>query len=186
MNTPNKLTVLRIFMIPVFVFFLFSTNMENNFLYANIVFILASLTDALDGYIARKHNLITDFGKFLDPLADKLLVMAGFISFIELGLSSSIVVLIIISRELLVTSLRLVASGSGIVIAANIWGKIKTIAQMVVIMFVLTLKYLEQINLVDMDINTISQNLMWAVAVITVVSGITYLWDNRKCIDCAK
>lgn len=185
MNTPNKLTILRILLIPVFVILLYM-DFQYNYLCAFIVFVGASFTDALDGYLARKHNQITDFGKFLDPLADKMLTTAAFMCYIDLGLASSIAVLIIIFREFLVTSLRLVASGSGIVIAANIWGKIKTIAQMVLIPFILLMaqaSYGEQywtLNTVTIDVFQISNIIIWVLAGITVLSGITYLWQNRE------
>ncbi|MGL5972479.1 MAG: CDP-diacylglycerol--glycerol-3-phosphate 3-phosphatidyltransferase [Oscillospiraceae bacterium] len=182
MNLPNKLTILRVLMVPVFVFFLLNTTMKNNYLYANIVFILASLTDALDGYIARKYNLITNFGKFLDPLADKILVAAALICFIELKIAPSVAVLIIISREFIVSALRLVSNDSGVVIPANIWGKIKTILQMVLIVVILTLCQIVK-NGADINIEIISSYLVWFLALITFISGLTYLYDSRKIID---
>lgn len=186
MNLPNKLTVLRIILVPFFVLFLLCSKIPYNYLWALVVFAVASITDCLDGHIARKHNLITDFGKFLDPLADKVLVLSAMISFIELGLSSSIVVIIVIAREFLVTSLRLVASGDGTVIAASIYGKIKTVVQMVSIVGILLLKTIEHFVTLSIDINAISNGLMWVTAVITVISGIDYLYKNRKFVNTTK
>ena len=120
MNTPNKLTMLRVMLVPVFLVFLMVSRIPYNFLYALAIFIAASLTDLLDGYLARKNNQVTTFGKFLDPLADKVLVLSAMICFIQLELASSVAVVIVIAREFMVTSLRLVAvSGSGKVIPAG-------------------------------------------------------------------
>ena len=119
MNLPNKLTMLRILMIPVFMVFIEISILPNHILWAFVVFVLASLTDMLDGKIARKYNLVTDFGKFMDPLADKILVTAALIYFIPLGLAPAWIVILILAREFLVTSLRLIASGKGVVIAAD-------------------------------------------------------------------
>lgn len=186
MNLPNKLTVLRILLVPFFVLFLLVNSIPYNYLWALIVFAVASITDCLDGYIARKYNLITNFGKFLDPLADKVLVLAAMIAFIELGLSSSVVVIVVIAREFLVTSLRLVAASDGTVIAASIYGKIKTITQMIAIVGILLLKTVEQFVSLSIDIDLISNVLMWITAVIAVISGIDYLWKNRHCINTTK
>lgn len=186
MNTPNKLTLLRFFMVPFFVFFVLSNGMKYNYMYANIIFILASLTDALDGYLARKYNLITSFGKFMDPLADKVLVAGALICFIEINLASSIAVLIIITREFVVSGLRLVAVTSNIVIPANIFGKIKTVLQMVFIIFILLLAQIDKSGIIDVDIENISNILVWVLAFVTAISGITYVVDNRKCIDTTK
>ena len=131
--------------------------------------------------------MVTNFGKFLDPLADKVLVLSAMIAFIELGLSSSVVVIIVIAREFLVTSLRLVAAGEGTVIAASIYGKIKTIAQMFSIVAILLLEAVNEIvPLSGVDIPLISNILMWITAVIAVISGIDYLWKNRHCINTTK
>ncbi len=187
MNLPNKLTVLRILMVPFFVLFLLVDSIPFHYLLALIFFAVASFTDCLDGYLARKHHLVTNFGKFLDPLADKVLVLSAMIAFIELGLSSSVVVIIVIAREFLVTSLRLVAAGEGTVIAASIYGKIKTISQMFSIVAILLLEAVNEIvPLSGVDIPLISNILMWITAVIAVISGIDYLWKNRHCINTTK
>lgn len=186
MNLPNKLTVLRIIMVPFFVLCLLVDAIPLHYLWALLLFSVASLTDCLDGYIARKHNLVTTFGKFLDPLADKVLVLSAMIGFIELGLSSSVVVIIVIAREFLVTSLRLVAAGEGTVIAASIYGKIKTIVQMISIVGILALEALNEIVSIGMDIALLSNILMWITAAITVISGVDYLIKNRQCINTTK
>lgn len=186
MNLPNKLTVLRMIMVPFFVLFLLWDSIPLHYLWALIIFSVASFTDCLDGYIARKHNLVTNFGKFLDPLADKVLVLSAMIAFIELGFSSSVVVIIVIAREFLVTSLRLVAAGEGVVIAASIYGKIKTISQMFSIVAILLLAAINEITPISVDIMLISNVLMWITAAIALVSGFDYLWKNRGCINSSK
>lgn len=186
MNLPNKLTVMRIILVPFFVFFLLMDSIPMNYLWALIIFAVAAITDALDGKIARKYNLVTNFGKFLDPLADKVLVLSAMIGFIELGLSSSVVVIIVIAREFLVTSLRLVAASDGTVIAASIYGKIKTVVQMFSVVAILLLKTIDEITPIPMNISMMSNILMWITAVIAVISGFDYLWKNRSCIDSSK
>lgn len=189
MNLPNKLTLMRVILIPFFVFFLLISSIPNNYLWATIIFVLASLTDALDGYIARSRNLITDFGKFLDPLADKMLVISALVCFIELRLLGSVVVLIIIAREFLVTSLRLVVvSSNGTVIAANIWGKLKTISQMVAVIAILIFSILSQQEMIPASFNYIFAGnlLMWVAAILTIISGMDYLIKNIRFINTSK
>lgn len=186
MNLPNKLTVLRIILVPFFVAFLLIDDIAYNYLWALIIFALASITDCMDGYIARKHNLVTNLGKFLDPLADKVLVLSAMIVFIELGLSSSVVVIVVIAREFLVTSLRLVAASDGTVISASIYGKIKTIVQMVAIVLILLLKAISQFVDLSIDIDFLSNVLMWITAFFAIVSGVDYLWKNRSCVNTTK
>ena len=189
MNTPNKLTVLRMVLVPVFVVFLLMQNIPFGALLALVTFAAAAITDSLDGHLARKNNQITTFGKFLDPLADKLLVVSALICFIELELASSVAVLIIIAREFLVTSVRLVASGEGKVIAANIWGKLKTVSQMVVIIVVLALRAFADFGFLPAltaYTGIISSVGIWVVAAVTVMSGITYLVDNIQYINTTK
>lgn len=180
MNTPNKLTVLRMIMIPFFLVSLFwKTDNNINYIFALIIFSVACITDALDGYLARKNNLITNFGKLMDPLADKLLVSSALISFIELQIVSCIPIIIIISREFLVTSIRMIALESNKVISANIWGKVKTIIQMISIIAILILLFLGN-SIANSGL--IVSILIWLSAVVTLVSGLTYIWDNRKII----
>jgi len=224
MNLPNKLTVLRMLLIPVFLFFYLAPLrwLEYGYLWALIVFIVAALTDALDGYLARKHNLITDFGKLMDPLADKLLTMSAFIvilsnfelhahyisrtfsgtpivyavMFVGMGVFLLFLILII-SREFLVTSMRLIAAGKGAILAADKWGKIKTVLQMAWIIYALILHvwFYHHIPTLGMEpyasINpTVSSvvlgSLLWiydillfAVVFITVASGVHYCLKNR-------
>ena len=192
MNTPNKLTLIRIFMTPLFLAALLITRIPHHYLIALVLFIGASLTDLFDGRLARKNDQITDFGKFLDPLADKLLVLAALVGFVQLGITDSWIVLIVLAREFLVTSLRLVAlNGNGSVIAANVWGKVKTVMQMVAI--ITTLVVLEGMELfafiphnADKYMMLFCQILLWASAVMTFISGTVYLMENRKFIDYRK
>lgn len=188
MNFPNKLTLLRVLLIPVFMICASNRWM----LAAGIIFAAASLTDYFDGKIARKNNLVTDFGKFADPLADKLLTTTAFIYMLVDGVCSPIVLVIILAREFAVSGLRMIAAGApqGKVIAANMWGKVKTAMQMVVIClyyFGYTLESLVMQNSNGVYYTQIvTWILCWAVAVVTAVSGIKYLWDNREFISKAK
>lgn len=188
MNLPNKLTVLRVVLVPFFVACLLISEIPYNYLLSLLIFAAAAITDAMDGKIARKHNLITTFGKFLDPLADKVLVLSALICFISLGVCSPVVVIIVVTREFLVTSLRLVAAADGTVIAASIYGKIKTVVQMVSIVIILLMFTVNQ--LISYDITSMivltGNILMWITAVITVVSGIDYVVKNRACINTTK
>ncbi len=189
MNLANKLTLLRVFMIPIFLIFALIESIPYNCFFALGIFALASITDALDGYIARNKNMITDFGKFLDPLADKVLVMAAIIAFCELGFIGSTPVIIILTREFMVTSLRLVANKSdGEVIAAGFMGKLKTATTMLAIVIILLLKGLEINARVDFpfNINIINDILIWISTVLTVISGGQYLFAYRKFIDPSK
>ena len=178
MNTPNKLTLLRIILVPLFMVLLLMESTQAQ-IGAFIVFALASLTDMLDGQIARKHNLITTFGKFMDPLADKMLTTAAFVVFMEKGIIGSWPIMIILTREFMVSGVRLVAAGEGNVIAAAFWGKFKTVAQMVAIMatIILTFGFIPQETAY-----TISAILIWISVVFTVISGVEYIWKNRSLI----
>jgi len=174
MNLPNKLTVLRVCLIPVFLFFLLANPMgEPISRYIALgIFIIASSTDALDGYIARKYNLITNFGKFMDPLADKLLVCSAMIAMIEMGDIPSLAVIVIIAREFIITGFRLVASDEGIVIAASMWGKIKTITQMIMVIYLL-LGFKGDLAL------SIGNILIMASVFFTVLSAVDYIYKNK-------
>lgn len=191
MNTPNKLTVLRILMIPILIIFLMVESIQNRFLFATIVFIIASFTDHLDGQIARKNGQITDFGKFLDPLADKMLVMSSFICFVDLGLVGAVPVIIILMREFMVTSVRLIAMGEGKVIAANIWGKIKTVSQIIAIIIILGVQsIIDLFNPVSYKVlgfvELINGFVIWVSVVFTLISGYIYIRDNISFIKKAK
>ena len=176
MNLPNKLTILRIIMVPFFVFFMLApvAGAASKWV-ALIIFIAASLTDTLDGYIARRDHLITDFGKFMDPLADKLLVCSALICFVELGALPAWMVIIIIAREFIISGFRLVASDHGIVIAASKTGKLKTISQM--IMVVLVIADLGGFFLI------LEQVFIWLALILTVVSLIEYIWKNKNVLS---
>ena len=174
MNLPNKLTLFRVVLVPFFVAFLLNQHVNEYFnIIALVIFIVASLTDLLDGKIARKYNLVTNFGKFMDPLADKLLVCSAIICLIELERIPSWIVVIIIAREFVISGFRLIASDNGVVIAASMWGKYKTTFQM--IMVILMIVNLPQLQLVT-DV------VMWIATILTVVSLIDYLVKNKQVI----
>ena len=173
MNLPNKLTIFRVVLIPFFVFFLLYPGFEGygNYI-ATVIFIGASLTDFADGKIARKYNLVTNFGKFMDPLADKLLVCAAMLCLIETGQLASWIVIVIISREFIISGFRLVASDNGVVIAANYWGKFKTTFQMLMII-VLVL----DINHPVFDL--LGVVLTYIALLLTIISLVDYVWKNK-------
>lgn len=194
MNLPNKLTLLRMLLVPVFMVFTTMSQVGTEsyspmlYLVAGVVFAVASFTDFLDGNLARKWNMVTDFGKFADPLADKLLTTVAFLYMMRDGMCSPIVLAIILAREFAVSGLRMVAASSkdGKVIAANMWGKVKTVMQMLTIIFYYAAMGLFA-NAGNMAmLTTITQGLCWVVALVTAISGIKYLWDNRSFIQTAK
>ena len=168
MNLPNKLTVLRVILVPFFVFFLLGADCIGSFspYIALIIFIVASLTDMLDGKIARKYNLITNFGKFMDPLADKLLVCSALICFVDMHRMPTWVVLIIIAREFIISGFRLVAAEGGTVIAAGIWGKYKTAVMIP--------------NFGGAAVHMIEQIMIYLSLALTVISLIDYLIHNKS------
>ena len=173
MNLPNKLTILRVILIPFFVvFMLFDITGAADKWIALVIFCVASLTDMLDGKIARKYNLVTNFGKFMDPLADKLLVCTALICLTSMNRLNVIVVLVIIAREFIISGFRLVASDNGIVIAASYWGKFKTVSQMALIIVLI------------MDLggvwNVVGTVLTWVALLLTVVSLIDYIANNKQ------
>lgn len=178
MNLPNKLTLIRVCMVPVFVIFMLAEFVPYRYILALVIFTLASYTDHLDGKIARSQNLITNFGKLMDPLADKILVMSALICFVKLGLASTACVIVIMIREFAVTSIRLVAVEQGKVIPANNWGKAKTISQMVAIITILALQSLLQLNLLTNTggiIQMIGDILMYIATFLTLISGVIYV-----------
>lgn len=173
MNLPNKLTVLRIIMVPFFVLFMLTDlGGDANKWIALVLFCVASLTDMLDGKIARARNLVTNFGKFMDPLADKLLVCSAMICLIPLGRLDAWIVIVIIAREFIISGFRLVASDSGIVIAASYWGKFKTVAQMFMIIVLIA----------DLGgiFDVIGNVLIWVSLILTVVSLLDYIVKNKQ------
>jgi len=173
MNLPNKLTVLRIIMVPFFVFFMLTDvgGAANKWI-ALVLFCIASLTDLLDGKIARKYNLVTNFGKFMDPLADKLLVCSAMICLVEMEQLAAWIVIVIIAREFIISGFRLVASDNGIVIAASYWGKFKTVFQMAMIIVLI------------MDLGgifeLIGNVLIWIALALTIISLMDYVLKNKQ------
>ncbi len=173
MNLPNKLTIFRVILIPFFVLFLLLEPDNQTFrLIADLIFIVASLTDMLDGKIARKYHLVTNFGKFMDPLADKLLVCAAMVCLVATGQLAAWIVIIIISREFIISGFRLIASDNGIVIAASMWGKFKTVFQMLMIIVLIA-----NIPLAAFDM--IGTVLTYVALVLTVVSLVDYITKNK-------
>lgn len=193
MNLANKLTMIRILLVPVFLLFITVKNIPYGSIIATVIFIIASVTDQLDGYIARSRNQITNFGKFMDPLADKLLVTAALVSLIELKLVASWAVVVILAREFAVSGLRTLAASNGKVIAASWWGKIKTVTQMIAILLLL-LKIniytsVDAINFIDNNLflnyffSYVPEIIMYIAVLITIVSGIDYFIKNKHVIS---
>lgn len=183
MNTANRITLVRIAMIPLFLFFFLTDFVPYSSYIAVALFIIAAATDSVDGHVARKYNQITDFGKFIDPLADKILVVSALVGMVQFGQISALAVIIIIAREFMVTGLRIVAISSGQVIAAAASGKLKTVIQIVVIAIVMvaqdflgTVPYL----------SVVLECLIWLMVLITVYSGVEYMVKNRALIDYKK
>jgi len=172
MNLPNKLTTLRVLMIPFFVFFMLADFGRTGDYIALFLFCFASFTDFLDGYIARKNHLVTNFGKFMDPLADKLLVGSAAICLIEMGRLEAWIVVIFISREFVISGFRLIASDNGVVIAANIWGKFKTVCQM--FMTIALILHLDHPVWIVAE-----QVLVWGSLILTILSLVDYVYKNR-------
>lgn len=172
MNLPNKLTIFRVILIPFFLIFLYTDFWGNaNSYIAIAIFIIASLTDLLDGKIARKYNLVTNFGKFMDPLADKLLVCSAMIALVDLGKLQGWIVIIIIAREFIISGFRLIASDNGVVIAASYWGKFKTTFQMIMIILLtldLQLPYMSIVNNV----------IVYIALALTIISLLDYIFKN--------
>ena len=199
MNLPNKLTVLRIILTPIFMLTLV-WNFPFHYGVSLIIFIAASITDLLDGKIARKRGLVTDFGKFLDPLADKMLTTAAFLGFIalDIGYGAVWIAFIVLFREFAVSSIRLIASTSGgKVIAANIWGKLKTVFQMIAIIFALTAKQFSEIlalfsvnaevlAFIELILGILTSLLLWVSAILCIISGVIYIIDNKDFVKQTK
>ena len=176
MNTPNKLTTARMIIVPFLVIFLLTGwGGEANRYISLTLFVVASVTDWFDGYLARKNNLVTNFGKFMDPLADKLLVCSAMICMIDLKRLSAWFVIIIIAREFIISGFRLIAAENGIVIAANYWGKFKTASQM--IMIILLILHFDGIFVI------LEQIFIWLSLALTIISLITYIWQNRTVLS---
>ncbi len=174
MNLPNKLTIFRVILIPFFVFFMLAPYFPDNGKYIAVaIFIVASLTDMLDGKIARKYNLVTNFGKFMDPLADKLLVCSAMICLVATGQLASWIIIIIISREFIISGFRLIAADNGIVIAASYWGKFKTVFQMLMIIVLI-------LDIQNSFFQILGVILTYVALILTVVSLIDYIVKNKQ------
>ena len=172
MTLPNILTCVRVLLIPVFMVLAYQNNMPCDIV-ALIVYVVACLTDYVDGYLARKNNQVTNFGKFMDPVADKLLVMAALLIFIEDGTIPAWAVAIILGREFIVSALRMVAASEGLVIAANMWGKAKTMITMITLIFLLC-----PIGPILLGPVSLQDIMIWITVIITAISGTTYITDN--------
>ncbi len=184
MNLANKLTLLRIMLVPVFMIFLLNkipfsiVNIQVQEIIAVGIFIFAAITDTLDGYIARKKNQITNFGKFMDPLADKLLVSSALISLVQMGRLSAWVVMIIIAREFTISILRAVAASEGIVMAASWWGKAKTVTQIIAIIAILLNNF--PFKYINFPFDMV---MMYIAVIFTIISGVDYIRVNQKILD---
>lgn len=195
LNTPNKLTIARMIISPIFLAVIMWSSLPHRFLWAMLIFIAASITDAVDGKLARKNNQVTNFGKLLDPIADKVLTTAALLAFMKLGLCNIWIVMIVLTREFAIASIRMIAASNGTVIPANIWGKLKTVSQMV---FTILIMFLGEIysyapNIVPgvtvpyyLTLSNISNALLWITAVLTVISGVIYIKDSKNAIDYSK
>ncbi|MPQ43676.1 CDP-diacylglycerol--glycerol-3-phosphate 3-phosphatidyltransferase [Clostridium tarantellae] len=196
MNLANKLTLIRIFLVPIFLIFVSVRDIPYGISIATTIFIIASLTDKLDGYIARSRNQITNFGKFMDPLADKLLVTAALISLVEFQLVPGWAATVIIAREFAVSGLRTLAAADGIVIAASWWGKIKTVMQMVAIIALLLKVNIINISMFNMFVNNndilkilftyVPTVLLYIAVIITMISGVDYFIKNKNAVSINK
>lgn len=176
MNLANRITIFRVFLVPLFMIVLYS-NLEYSTYIAAIIFSIAAITDTLDGYIARSQNLITNFGKFADPLADKILVSAALISLVDLGKIPGWIVVIIIAREFTITGFRIIAVSEGITIAASSLGKIKTITQLLAIISLLLNNY--PFSLINFPLDKI---MLYISLFFTVISGIDYIYKNKSAL----
>ncbi len=194
LNTPNKLTIARILITPIYLALILWASLPHRFLIATLVYSIAAITDAIDGKLARKNNQITNFGKLLDPIADKILTTSALLAFMQMGLCNIWIVMIVLTREFTVASIRMIAAADGVVIPANIWGKLKTVSQMT---FTIVIMLLGEVYTLLATYNPvwyermpslalISNILLWITAVLTVVSGVIYVLDSKKVIDYTK
>ena len=194
LNLPNILTISRIVITPFFLLTILTEDLPHRFLIACIIFSVASITDAVDGHLARKNNQITNFGKFLDPIADKVLTTSALLAFMSMGLCNIWIVMLVLTREFAIASVRMIAAAGGVVIPANVWGKIKTVTQMVFTILIMLLGeayyIVEKTDMVLFgklpDLSFVSNGLLWITAILTVISGAIYLKDSRKIIDFTK
>lgn len=177
MNLPNKLTIFRILLVPVFVIVYYMNYAYSN-VFATVIFIIASITDWLDGHIARQRNLVTNFGKFMDPLADKILVISAFIMLVEKSIVFAWVVIIIISREFIVSGLRLIAASNNVVLAAGKMGKLKTATQMIAVILLLLNNFPFHETGIRVDLF-----FLYLSTLLTIISGIDYVYKNKDILD---
>ena len=188
MNVPNALTITRIVLTPV-VLAAYMLNFPAHFLVATILYFIAGMTDFFDGKIARSKNLITNFGKFADPLADKMLTTAVYLALISNGYCNIWILFIILFREFGISSIRLVAAAQGVVIPANMWGKVKTFSMMIFTCFIfllLSLQFDFGVLPASFPLHTLSSVLLWITAIVTAISGVTYIIEGAKVIDFSK
>ncbi len=194
LNVPNLLTIARIFITPIFLAVILMDTLPHRFLIACVIFSIGSITDAVDGHLARRNNEITNFGKFLDPIADKILTTSALLAFMSMGLCNIWIVMLVLTREFAIASVRMIAAAGGVVIPANIWGKIKTVSQMIFTILIMLLgetwEIISNTNKVLFDklpdLSLVSNGLLWITAILTVVSGVIYLNDSKKIIDFTK
>lgn len=190
LNLPNLITIVRIIITPVFLAVILTESLPHRFLIACIIFSIAAISDAVDGHLARKNNQITNFGKFLDPIADKVLTTSALLAFMSMGLCNIWIVMLVLTREFAIASVRMIAASGGVVIPANIWGKIKTVSQMVFTILIMLLaeiwEMLTDTNVNLPELSLVSNGLLWITAVLTIISGIIYLNDSKKTIDFTK
>lgn len=194
LNVPNLLTIARIFITPIFLAVILMDTLPHKFLIACVIFSIGSITDAIDGHLARKNNQITNFGKFLDPIADKILTTAALLAFMSMGLCNIWIVMLVLTREFAIASVRMIAAAGGVVIPANIWGKIKTVSQMTFTILIMILgEVWEILSNTNKDLfaklpnlSLISNGLLWITAILTIISGVIYLNDSKKIIDFTK
>lgn len=196
LNTPNKLTIARMIITPVFLAVLLWESLPHRFLIATLIYSIAAITDAIDGKLARKNNQITNFGKLLDPIADKVLTTSALLAFMVMDLCNIWIVMIVLTREFAIASIRMIAAANGVVIPANFWGKLKTVSQMtftIIIMLLGEVQLLLQAyapdfaaTLPDNLLSWISNGLLWITAILTVISGVIYIKDSKNVIDYTK
>lgn len=196
LNTPNKLTIARMIITPVFLAVLLWESLPHRFLIATLIYSIAAITDAIDGKLARKNNQITNFGKLLDPIADKVLTTSALLAFMVMDLCNIWIVMIVLTREFAIASIRMIAAANGVVIPANFWGKLKTVSQMtftIIIMLLGEVQLLLQTyapdfaaTLPDNLLSWISNGLLWITAILTVISGVIYIKDSKNVIDYTK
>lgn len=194
LNAPNILTIARMLITPIFLAVILMENLPHRFLIACLIFSIGSISDAIDGHLARKNNQITNFGKFLDPIADKILTTSALLAFMSMGICNIWIVMLVLTREFAIASIRMIAASGGVVIPANIWGKIKTVSQMTFTILIMLLGEVWEI-IANMnaalfaklpDLSLVSNGLLWITAILTVISGVIYIKDSIKIIDFTK